>query len=190
MGIYKDTDEADVLKLIKAGDYVAFNELYERHWSALYGSAYNVLRNKDACMDIVQEIYIWFWEHREFWQLSSAKGYLLTAVKFKVANHIRNNKARSSFFDRLAEVQKDLADDVNAEMEATELRKFVQGFINELPEKCREVFHLSRIEQLSNKEVAEKLGISEKTVENQITTAIRKLRARLGTANAILLLFL
>lgn len=190
MGVYKNTDEISLLGLIKADDYAAFNELYERYWSTLYAPAYNVLRDKDACMDVVQEIFIWFWEHRAHWQLSSCKGYLLAAVKFKVANSIRRNKIQASFFERLSERQEDLADDMNAEMDVAELRRFIQILIDELPEKCRQVFQLSRIEQLSNREIAKKLGISEKTVENQITTAIKKLRLRISTANLMLFLFL
>ncbi|MCD0486701.1 RNA polymerase sigma-70 factor [Pedobacter sp. MC2016-14] len=185
---YNDTEERDLLALVKTGDYSAFKTIYNKYWSILYASAYNVLRDKDSSMDIVQEIFIWFWEHRLNWTLTSCKGYLLTAVKFKVANYIRNDKVRSTFFDQLADLQEVVADDINLMIEVAELRQFIDTFINDLPEKCREIFHLSRVGQLSNREIAEKLGISEKTVANQINTALNKLRKRLGSSNYLLLL--
>ncbi|TDQ06319.1 RNA polymerase sigma-70 factor [Pedobacter metabolipauper] len=185
---YSDFQEAELLDLLKAGDYAAFNELYARHWSALYGSAYNVLRDRDSCMDIVQEVFVWFWEHRKKWELTSCKGYLLTAVKFKVANYIRNNKAKNSFFEKLATTQIQITDELA--FEAQELMEFIKKFTNDLPDRCREIFHLSRFEQLSNKEIANKLGISEKTVENQITVALKKLRSRLGTNMMLIFFFL
>lgn len=179
MSHYSDLNDTELLNLLKNGDYSAFNELYNRHWSALYGSAYNILRNKEACQDILQEVFVWFWEHRTTWQLTSCKGYLLTAVKFKIANYIRNNKVRSSFFEKLSNIQVAFIED-HIGLEVRQLQEFILKFTEQLPDRCREVFYLSRYENLSNKEIAAKLMISEKTVENQITTALKKLRGKLG----------
>lgn len=179
--------EAQLLGLIKEGDYDAFNEIYNRHSSSLYGAAYNVLRDKEACMDILQDIFAWFWEHRAQWQLTGCKGYLLTAVKFKTANYIRNNKFRNSFFQEI-DVLQVAGDDKNSKIEVDQLIAFIKDITNELPLRCREIFELSRYKQLSNKEIASKLNISEKTVENQITIALKKLRGRLGNSYILFLL--
>ena len=157
------------------------------HSSSLYGAAYNILRDKEACMDILQDIFAWFWEHREQWQLTSCKGYLLTAVKFKTANYIRNNKFRDFFFQEI-DVLHIAGDDENSKMEVDQLINFIKEITNQLPQRCREVFELSRYHQLSNKEIAVRMNISEKTVENQITIALKKLRGKLGNSYMIFLL--
>jgi len=167
------------LAAIMADDSAAFTEIYERHWSAMYRSAYNVLRDENACLDIVQEVFVWFWEHRLTLEMSSVKSYLLVAVKYKVANFIRNSKVRSSFFERLPKVELD--DDYPDEaLEVKELQEMIKKFVLELPDRCQEVFNLSRNEHLSNREIAEKLGITEKTVENQINTALKRIKGNLG----------
>lgn len=182
MLLYKNLKEDELLALVQAGDYTAFNELYHRYWDILFGSAYNIFRDRDACMDILQDVFVWFWEHREQWKLTSCKGYLLTAVKFKVANYIRNNKVRESFFQQLEKLDTD-ADSAHLILEVAELKKLIKRFSEQLPDRCREIFQLSRYDDLSNKEIAVKLGISEKTVENQMTIALKKLKEKLGPGN-------
>ena len=185
---YKVQSEGELLLMVKEGDYTAFDELYARHWSALYGMAYNILRDHDSSKDIVQDIFIWFWEHREYWILTSCKGYLLTAVRFKTANYIRANKAREEFY-KVSFEQTVSAMDESLLMEAKELESFIREITDELPERCREIFSMSRFQQLSNKEIAEQLNISEKTVEGHITNALKKLRERLRKGSFILFLF-
>ncbi|QIL37951.1 RNA polymerase sigma-70 factor [Pedobacter sp. HDW13] len=184
----KSESEEYLILLVKEGDYTAFDELYNRHWSALYGMAYNILRDHSSSKDIVQDIFIWFWEHRDQWNLTSCKGYLLTAVRFKTANYIRANKARNEFY--LGISQKDRAPiDESMLMEVRQLESLIHRITEELPERCREVFSMSRFEQLSNKEIAEKMNISEKTVEGHITAALKKMKEKLGKGNPILFFF-
>lgn len=184
----KTESEENLLNLIKEGDYSAFDEIYSRHWSALYGMAYNILRDHSSSKDIVQDIFIWFWEHRDQWNLTSCKGYLLTAVRFKTANYIRANKARQEFYHGIS--MKNIAPiDEGVLMEVRQLESLIHKITQELPERCRQIFSMSRFEQLSNKEIAEKMNISEKTVEGHITTALKKLKEKLGKGNPILFFF-
>lgn len=187
--LYVELQEEQLLALIKDGDYSAFDELYHRHWSTLYGAAYNILRDVDVCMDIIQDIFTWFWENRDQWQLSSSKGYLLTAVRFKAANYIRNSKVRDSFFSELSKLQVNVTDE-HVALEVQELQAFIKRFTDQLPERCRLIFQMSRFEHMSNKEIAAKLNISEKTIEAQITIALKRLKSNLGNASYLLFLFL
>ncbi|HEY0176859.1 MAG TPA: RNA polymerase sigma-70 factor [Pedobacter sp.] len=189
MTLYKDSSEHDLLVLIKAGNRDAFDELYNRLWSTLFGSAFNVFREREICVDIIQDVFVWFWEHRETWQLTSCKGYLLTAVKFKIANYIRNNKVRDGFFEQMAKVQLHTEEE-SLNLEVQELQAFIKSFSDQLPGRCREIFELSRYAHLSNKEIAAQLQVSEKTVENQITIALNKLRKKLGEGHMLLWFFL
>nr|WP_121271787.1 RNA polymerase sigma-70 factor [Pedobacter schmidteae] len=180
--------EEKLLLQIRSGNYQAFQELYDRHFDMLYGVAYNILREHSEAEDIIQDIFIWFWEHRSQWQLTSCKGYLLTAVKFKTASYFRKNKSREDFYKKLA-LQTSAELDASIELEIRQLKTLIQQSTSELPARCRQIFTLSRFEHLNNKEIAEKMGISEKTVEAQITIAIRKLRKNLGKASYVLFFF-
>jgi RNA polymerase sigma-70 factor (family 1) len=180
MSNHNSYSEQELLNLIKEGSYPAFTEIYERHWHSLFGSAYNILRDKEACMDILQDIFVWFWENRSTWQLTSCKGYLLTAVKFKTANYIRNAKSRGLVIHQLTAAE--LSNHKDEPYEVRQLEELIRSIADRLPDRCREIFQLSRYNYLSNKEIASKLQISEKTVENQLTIALRRLRQKLSAS--------
>lgn len=176
---YSVISDLKLVELIRREDHVAFETLYQRHWPKLYQSAYNVCRERETCMDICQEVFIWFWEHRDSLSfIGSVQGYLLAAVKYKMISHIRKGKVKDSF----AVSAKSLSEvyTIAESIEVKELQSIIREFVDTLPDKCGEIFKMSRNEHLSNKEIAGKLSISEKTVENQITIALRKLKGALG----------
>lgn len=185
---YDDFQDSELLLKLSHDDKRAFDEIYRRYWSAMFHSAYNILKEREACLDIVQELFIWLWEHRISLNVVSLKPYLMVAVKFKVANYIQRGKVRMSFFDKLKQIDEpyELVED---SFEVKEMMEIINHFTNQLPDKCREIFLLSRQENLSNKEIAERLNISVKTVENQMTIALKKMRSSLARISSFLLLF-
>ncbi|TKC59142.1 RNA polymerase sigma-70 factor [Pedobacter hiemivivus] len=183
--LLKTESEEILLQMIKKGDYLAFEELYSRHFQTVYAMAYNILRDPQQSKDIVQDIFVWFWEHREQWNLTSCRGYLLTAVKFKTANYFRENKVKEAFFAGLSKQQM-ASEDNSVLMEVRQLNDLILSLTTELPERCQEIFRLSRFNQLSNREIAVKLGITEKTVEAHITSALKKLKEKLGKGHIFL----
>lgn len=186
-----DTYEDKVLlELISSGNRKAFTSLYYRYWMDLYRSAYYVTRNRAISMDVVQEVFVWFWENREKWEVSNTRSYLQAAVKYKIANAIRKDKLRSLAFEGWKEEMQNQQVTVIRELEVQELRQVILDFTGQLPERCQEIFRMSRFEHMSNKEIATKLNISEKTVENQITIALRRLRKHLGRLAFWLIFFL
>lgn len=175
MGHYS-TDK-ELISAISDGDQAAFNALYSRHWEGLYKFAFLILRDKDACKDIIQDVFIWVWEHRQGLEMHSPKSYLRTAVKYKIANYIRTGNIRNSFFDEAAQFNHSQTIPGTAEFaELNELKNVIQVTIANLPVKCQEVYRLSREANLSNREIASQLGISVKTVENQMTIALHRIR--------------
>lgn len=181
--------DSELVALLREGSTTAYTQIYTRHWSALYRSAYNLLRDEAATLDVLQEVFAWIWLNRAQIRIDNLRAYLYAAVRFKVANALRDGKARSGFFvalEQLEDSQLTFSDDA---LELKELRNVIAEFANSLPPKAREVFLLSRQEQLSNKEIAARMGISEKTVENQMSITLKKLRITLGRLSAYMIFF-
>lgn len=188
MADYSKYGDQELTLLLKSGDRSAFTEIYNRYWQFLFNSAYNANRNKEDSLDVCQTVFLWIWENKEQIKLTvNLKGYLYTAVKYKIANQIRNGQYRESLFEDLEHIDARTYH-VN-ELEITELKAFIALLISELPERCREVFLLSRHEHLSHKEIAARLGIGEKAVNAHITRALQKLRVPLEKLATIFLLF-
>lgn len=177
---YKTYKDEVLLELISKGDRKAFTTLFHRYWKDMYRSAWYVTQDQAISMDVVQEVFAWFWENRNKWAVTNVRSYLHAAVKYKVANEIRNGKVRSDALEgwKTGVMERQYMT-ITEELEARELRQVILDFTGELPPRCQEIFRLSRFEHLSNKEIADKLKISEKTVENQITIALRRLRSHL-----------
>lgn len=168
----------DLIRLMKAGDRSAFESIYNKYWAKLYIAAYNLLRTREAAEDIVQEVLVQLWLKKDSLEITSLNAFLYAAVRYKVFDAIRMGKARQHLSYRMEEVTADNATEDN--LAEKELKKILHAHISSLPEKCREIFVLSRQQQLSTKEIARLLRIAPKTVENQLTIAIRRLRSLLG----------
>lgn len=181
------TDEKLVELIRDYDDREAFDELYNRHWKYLFTASFNILRDRDESMDICQVVFLWLWEHRHTVNIkTSIRGYLYSSVKYKIANFIRSGKVRESFFDELKQV--DIASFQENELEVKELRTLITNLVNDLPQKCKEVFQLSRNENLTHKQIADRLGISEKTVDDHILRALKKLKTPLNRLASIFLM--
>jgi len=163
----------DLITLLKHDDD-AFKIIYHKYSTKLYQSAYNIIRDREACEDIIQELFMEVWLKRKSIKINtSLKSYLFISVKNRVLMKLRSQKIT------LGEDAMEFLIDNYATDNMTEersLKKFLAQEVDRLPEKCAEIFRLSRNEQLSNKEIAESLNISVKTVENQISIAIKRLR--------------
>jgi len=157
---------------------VVFEKIYNQYWSKLYLAAYNVLRDRQAAEDIVQEVLVQLWFKRDNATVANLGAFLFTAVRYKVFDVIRSGKIKQNFVLKMAESP--LCNDTEEQYREKELKGLLHQRISCLPEKCREIFILSRNQQLSTKEIASRLGITPKTVENQLTIAIKRLRASMA----------
>ncbi|NQX37267.1 RNA polymerase sigma-70 factor, ECF subfamily [Pedobacter steynii] len=174
----KRQSDEELLKAIQNEDRSAFECLYHKYWQKLYLSAYHILKDIHAAEDIIQEIFAQLWLKRDQVAIDNLAAYLHTAVRFQVFKAIRDGKARIDLSSQAEEFfDKNSIEDI---LHEKELDKRLEESIATLPEKCREIFILSRKEHLSVKEIAARLQISPKTVENQITIALRKLRTQMG----------
>jgi RNA polymerase sigma-70 factor (ECF subfamily) len=181
--------DKDLIFLISRGDQGAFNTLYNRHWPWLFKFAFLILKDRDAAKDIIQDVFVWVWEHRKDLQMHAPKSYLKTAVKYKIANYIRTGNIRNSFFDEASQLKYTVCTPGADEFaEVNELNHIIRISIANLPVKCKEIFRLSREENLSNREIASQLGISIKTVENQMTIALHRIRTSVDAHLTVLII--
>jgi len=158
-----------------------FERLFKTYYDSLCAYANSIIKDYDAVEDIVHEVFIKVWEKRdEMSEKQSIKSYLYTSVHNRCLNFIRDNKK----FTQGSEYFENTSDSQDAEEEAiqqAELEAKVHAAINTLPEKCKEVFTLCKLEGKKYAEVSEILGISVKTIENQMGKALKVLRTELGS---------
>lgn len=179
------TDE-ELIDLLKRGNGDAFTDLYNRYGQLMYHFAYNILQDEHECADVVQDVFIGLWNNKAKLSISNTRSYLLSAVKYRLIRSINASKIKAEI------LATDISLGVHIEqdsLEVKELKQIIATFQESLPPKSREVFKLSRNEYLSNKEIALRLNISEKTVENQMTISLRKLRLTLGRMSAWIFFF-
>src|SRR5690606_9536396 len=179
MSDYSKLDDERLLTLMKEGNESAFTEIYNRYWEDLYRFAYHLVKDRDSSMDVLQDVFIWIWNHRLEIDVTSLKSYLYSAVKYKIANYIRDGKTRINLHNRLTDHAASPSF-VDSSMELAELKAVIEQFTDRLPGRCKELFTLSRSFYLNNKEVVVELNIFEISVENQLTIAFSRLRLKLG----------
>jgi len=168
-----------LLQLLNNGDENAFTTIYRRYWDTLYSNAFHILEDDAACLDVLQEVFVWLWENRKTVSVTSLKPYLCTAVKFKMLNVIRRGKICNAAIQHYKSSGASFSYVENS-IEVKELKMMIDRFIESLPEQAGKIFQLSRNEQLSHREIAHRLNLSEKTVRNQINGSLKKLKATLG----------
>ncbi len=169
----------------------SYEEMFRTYFSQLCYFARKYVTDVDTSKELVHNVFVTIWENRsEFDFNKPAKSYLFTAVYNRCMNHIRDQKKFASH-QNLDEAETLLEHSVNNDyLVAAELESDIWKAINTLPEKCKEVFILSRFEGKKYHEIAEHLNISVKTVETQMTKALKSLREYLADYLHLLMIFL
>ncbi len=170
--------DAELWNLIVKDDHKAFAAMFQRHWLRLYKTALQHVKDPEASEEIVHDLFLNIWNRRNFLVINDFDKYLKAATRYQVYAYIKKNKTvtieyRESLSEELEGYEVNTADEKIA---YEELEGQLVYHLRSLPERCREIFFLSRVQQLNNNEIAEKLGISKRTVENQITRALQCIR--------------
>ncbi|APY11830.1 hypothetical protein BWZ22_11550 [Seonamhaeicola sp. S2-3] len=186
--------DKELIRRFNAGDEKAFKVLYDLYWEPLLVSAFNIVKKKGAAEDILQDIFVNLWVKRGNIEIkTSLKGYLYSCVLYKTYDYFRKNKSVYT---------EDFTSDFSKRVETTtpeskmiynELMAHLNTAIENLPERNKEVFKLKRERHLSNKEIAQQLNISIKTVEAHMTKSLRILKAsisNIATLELITFLFI
>jgi len=180
----------ELWKAIKLDDQKAFDMLFDRYWSCMYTSAYNYLRDTEISAEIVHDVFLNIWQKRKEFQIISVKNYLTSSTRYHVYKCLKERKASALVY------VENYKDDLNAKQEnegeerlvRLDLESSIQSHLLQLPKRCREIFLLSRMQQMNNDEIAAHLGISKRTVENQLTHALKFLRLHFKTIAMLLLI--
>lgn len=174
---HENNTDSELLKRMCKDNNRAFRAIYNRYWIILYDAAFKRLGDLRDAEEIVQDVFISLYQRRNELEIkSSLKAYLLTAVKYRVFNKFRKWMREGKIF----KIQN--LDDVDYKvypiyrLEEKQIKEYFSKAIDKLPPKCKEVFLLSRNNDLTNKQVAERLGISINTVEKHIGKALQILR--------------
>lgn len=181
-------DEKAIMEQIRAGDQTAFDDLFRQYYRYLVVVAFRYLQDDHRAKDMVQEVFLDFWKRRETIQIEqSIKAFLRRAVVNNCLSTLRKNQ-RIDLKETPDMTASRLQDKVDKIYEYKELEEIVEAAVSSLPERCQAVFRMSRQENLSHKEIAEKLGISTKTIENQMTKALKIIREALKKYGLLLFL--
>lgn len=169
----------------------AYNKLFEESYSSLCNYAYAIVKDYDEAEDIVQGVFVNFWNNEKKDEIvDKAKQYLVRSVKFKCIDYQRKEIVKRKHEQEILHTHEAVVQDEMDEDSETGMKDALMLAIAELPEKTREVFMLSKLDGLSYKEIADHCEISPKTVENQMGRAFRHLREKLQAYKELLILIL
>ncbi|MFV0591539.1 MAG: RNA polymerase sigma-70 factor [Draconibacterium sp.] len=181
-------EEKILVDKIRSGNELAFEKLFRQNYRPMCLFATGILRDDEMAEEVVQDFFVKLWDRREGFTIeTSVKNYLFRAVKNLCINVIKHEQIKLKHAQQaIAEAEENDYKDHFLEID---LELAIEKSINELPEKRREIFRLSREEGLKYREIADRLNISVKTVETQISLAIKTLRKKLKQYNTFLFLF-
>jgi RNA polymerase sigma-70 factor (ECF subfamily) len=183
-----ETPQTDIIRFL---DKATFELLFRSEFRGLCVFAMQYTKDRDSAREITQDSFISLWEKRESIDLSKpVKTYLTTTVRNKCLNWLRDNK---KFNREILDIEGLLSDSPYHQPDRlveSEIRNAIEEAIGELPEKCREIFKLNRQENLKYQEIADRLEISIKTVETQMSKALQHMRERLKEYLPLIIIFL
>lgn len=174
--------DTELLSLFKQGDEKAYTEIYDRYNGLLYLFAYKRLNNREEAKDIIHELFLSLWANRDSLNLTgSLPAYLYTAVRNRIINLVTRQKVATRYIDSFQNYLNTNTNDTDHLVRHNELLQFIEKEIAELPPKTRLVFEMSRKTNLTRKEIAEQLQISEETVKSHMHGALKTLRVKFGS---------
>jgi RNA polymerase sigma-70 factor (family 1) len=186
----ENLSDNDLISLLKESDHSAYNEIYHRYFQLIFTHAYKKLRDEEQAKDVVQDVFATLWFNRENnLPHTNLAGYLYTAVRNKIFDLFAHQRVRSKYIESLNNyLNSGYTAPTDHLIRENQLKAYIEKEIQALSPKMRKIFEMSRKENLTHKEIAEKLGTSENNVSTQITTALRILRTKLGLIAFVCLL--
>ena len=190
---YTLQDNEQEIEVSAAGDAKIFERVFKLYYSKLTFFANRFLNDLEASEEVVSDTFTYLWEHRNEISISTSKtAYIYKMVQNRCVNYLKHKKIENEYVDYLKrnDLLSEFSDSIIDFYNKKELEIEIKKAINDLPEKCRAIFKLSRFEHLKNREIAEQLHISQKTVERHMTIALERMRKYLQHLFIFLSVFL
>ena len=189
MSTYNSFSDFELTELLRNGDGAAFTVIYNRYFDGLYLHAYKRLQDHDEAQDVIHELFTHIWNRRsEFYITTSLSAYLSTAIRNKILDVMSHQEVKSKYANSLQEFLASGHCITDHRVRERQMQELIEREIADLPQKMREVFEMSRKQQLSHKQIAEQLSLSEQTVRKQVNNALKILRSKLGSTLFVSLL--
>jgi RNA polymerase sigma-70 factor (family 1) len=180
-------NDKELIESISSGSQGAFQILFDRYWKSLYAFVYRLTKDEDHSKDILQDVFMYIWNNREKLHTSeSFLPYLYTVAKNNVMSSFRKDKVRFEGIDTLLNnIQTPANSDDN--LLFNEVQVAIDTELSRMPSNMQQCFKLSRYEDKSIKDIATELKLSEQTVKNNISEALRRLRYSVGQGSLLYL---
>lgn len=190
MTVINGIDEETLIQRFINSDQTAFELLFRFYYPGLVTFVSQIILDRDEAEEIVQDFFVNVWSARKsIHQSSSLKSYFFVSVKNRAFNYLKKEQIREKTLNQLKEiVEKDILFQPDLFIES-ELQQEINKAMEKLPARAREVFVMSRFKGISNDEIASQLELSKRTVETQISNALKILREELKEYRFLLLLF-
>ncbi len=183
--------DSELFEAIVLDNEKAFNQLFERHWFKVFSVAFKYVKDEEAALEIAHDIFLNIWKKRHRLHINTFKNYIITAASY---HGIRKRQTAATAVVQYVEDYNCIENEQRAQNQGElnvseqEINKTIETLLNTLPKRCREIYHMSRHDNLSIIEIAEQLGISKRTVENQLTVALKHLRTNLKNVIIVLIM--
>lgn len=173
------TDD-ELTQLLNKGDESAFTYIYNLYWDKLYYIAHRLLKDSNAAEEIVQEVFLTLWKKKETLAIESINPYLGAMTRYAVYRYLAKQKVFRVKENQVAQLNVSAISEMNVDNKI--LLEIITELSNKLPEKCRLVFQYNKLQDKSLADVAEQLGMSQKTAEAHLTKALRIIRSSMNSA--------
>lgn len=170
----------DIKQITIPAEEHAFEQMFTTHYKGMYSYAYTILKDDINAEEITQNVFAKLWEKKSLVVIQSTlQGYLYRMVHNDCMNLLKHEAVKAKFEKEKTYTMKSESDNASKKILSGQLEERFTEALRELPEQCRTIFQLSRFEDLKYREIAQHLGIAEKTVENQMGKALKMLRIKL-----------
>jgi len=184
-------NDNDILIEIRSGNKNAYQHVFYTYYKYLVNFAFKMLHEKEASEEIVQDVFFNLWDKHETIEIhTSLKAYLFRSVQNRCINQVKHIEIREKYKEYNQEQNQFSSEGVEEKVAATELSMHIKNAVSQLPPERKRIFEMSRNDGLKNREIAEKLNLSIKTVENQMGRALKFLRTELVDFLPILIFIL
>ncbi|MGX1927782.1 sigma-70 family RNA polymerase sigma factor [Flagellimonas sp. 2504JD4-2] len=178
-----------LLAELKKGNKKAFKKLFELFWEPMFTRAKSIVLDENAAKDVVQEIWVNLWQKREENTIKNFEAYIFRSVTYGCFKYLRDNKLKTTHLQAMEALELPTVSEVETQHSLDQTQFIIEKSLTELSPRCQQIFRLSRMEAASNEEIAKRLGISKRSVENQMSIALKSIRQNLRLAQSSLTSF-